>query len=72
MRVATLSLLEVAGDLELLPSLLASPAGSPDDVTAAFCASLQVPILSLSVCGWRRAASWRAISRVSFTASRGY
>ena len=29
-------LVEVAGDLELLPSLLASPAGSPDDVTAAF------------------------------------
>ena len=29
-------LLEVAGELELLPSLLASPAGSPDDVTAAF------------------------------------
>ena len=30
------ALVEVAGDLELLPSLLASPAGSPDDVTAAF------------------------------------
>ena len=29
-------LVEVAGSLELLPSLLASPAGSPDDVTAAF------------------------------------
>lgn len=29
-------LVEVAGDLEVLPSLLASPAGSPDDVTAAF------------------------------------
>ena len=29
-------LVEVVGDLELLPSLLASPAGSPDDVTAAF------------------------------------
>ena len=29
-------LVEVAGDLDLLPSLLASPAGSPDDVTAAF------------------------------------
>ncbi len=29
-------LVEVAGELELLPSLLASPAGSPDDVTAAF------------------------------------
>ena len=29
-------LVEVAGDLELLPALLASPAGSPDDVTAAF------------------------------------
>ena len=29
-------LLEVAGSLEFLPSLLASPAGSPDDVTAAF------------------------------------
>ena len=29
-------LVEVAGELELLPSLLASQAGSPDDVTAAF------------------------------------
>ena len=29
-------LVEVAGELELLPSLLASPAGSPDEVTAAF------------------------------------
>ncbi len=29
-------LVEVAGDLAILPSLLASPAGSPDDVTAAF------------------------------------
>lgn len=29
-------LVEIAGELELLPSLLASQAGSPDDVTAAF------------------------------------
>ncbi len=29
-------LVEVAGELELLPSLLSSPAGSADDVTAAF------------------------------------
>ena len=62
-------LVEVAGELELLPSLLASPcgfAGRRDrglPAAACRCASR-----AGARYGWRRAGSWRGISRGSFTA----